>query len=99
MEGGVINYLKIKGTEYRQLDTCKCLNTLKILYCARKKFLKKIKCCPVRFVNKLFVFLNRGGLGGGIPEFYLKFWWPLFLAMKFTFLAVQDSSIGDIVTH
>ena len=29
--------------------------------------------------------LNKGG-GVGIPKLYLKLWWLLFLAMKFTFL-------------
>ena len=28
----------------------------------------------------------RGGGGVGIPKLYMKVWWPLFLAMKFTFL-------------
>ena len=26
-------------------------------------------------------FLNKGG-GSGIPKLYVKFWWPLFLALK-----------------
>ena len=34
----------------------------------------------------LIFFLNRGvgrGKGTGIPKLYVKFWWSLFLAMKF----------------
>ena len=27
-------------------------------------------------------FLNTGGGGSRIPELYVKFWWPLFLALK-----------------
>ena len=29
--------------------------------------------------------LNKGG-GVGIAKLFVKFWWPFFLAMKFTFL-------------
>ena len=28
--------------------------------------------------------------GGGIPKLYVKFWWPLFLVTKFTFLFQKD---------
>ena len=31
--------------------------------------------------------------GGGIPKLYVKFWWPLFLAMKFTFLFLNLAKI------
>ena len=37
-------------------------------------------------------FLNKGG-GSGIPKLYVKFWWPLFLAMKFTFLFLNLAKI------
>ena len=57
----------------------------------------------VSFFKKYF--LNKEG-GSSIPKLYVKFWWPLFLAFKtqlfltkVTFLAVLDSSIGDLVTH
>ena len=29
----------------------------------------------------------------GIPKLYVKFWWPLFLAMKFTFLFLNLAKI------
>ena len=34
-------------------------------------------------------------MGGrvGIPKLYVKFWWPLFLAMKFTFLFLNLAKI------
>ena len=38
-------------------------------------------------VKKTALFLSGGfpkGGGGDIPKLYVKFWWPLFLAMKFT---------------
>ena len=35
----------------------------------------------------------KGGRGFGIPKFYVKFWWPLFLAMKFTFLFLNLAKI------
>ena len=36
-------------------------------------------------------FLNKGGGGVvGIPKLYVKFWWPLFLVMKFTFLFLNE---------
>ena len=34
-----------------------------------------------------------GGGGFGIPKLYVKFWWPLFLAMKFTFLFLNLGKI------
>ena len=43
----------------------------------------------VREALKKICFLGiipkKGGGGVGIPKLYVKFWWPLFLAMKFTF--------------
>ena len=32
---------------------------------------------------------RRGGGVSGIPKLYVKFWWPLFLALKFTFLILD----------
>ena len=32
-------------------------------------------------------FLNKGEGGFGIPKLYVKFWWPLFLAIDFTSLS------------
>ena len=37
----------------------------------------------VSFFKKYF--LNKEG-GSSIPKLYVKFWWPLFLAIKFKFL-------------
>ena len=34
---------------------------------------------------------GRGGVG--IPKLYVKFWWPLFLALKFTFLFLNLAKI------
>ena len=31
--------------------------------------------------------------GGGILKLYVKFWWPLFLAMKFTYLFLNLTKI------
>ena len=31
--------------------------------------------------------------GFGIPKLFVKFWWPLFLAMKFTFLFLNLAKI------
>ena len=39
--------------------------------------------------SKIIVFLGlfpKYGGGVSIPKLHVKFWWPLFLAMKFTFL-------------
>ena len=46
------------------------------------------KCYWVRSVY----FLKKKG-GAGIPKLYVKFWWPLFLAMKFTFLFLNLAKI------
>ena len=35
---------------------------------------------------------KKGG-GVGIPKLYVKFWWPLFLAMRFTFLFLNLAKI------
>ena len=35
----------------------------------------------------------REARGGGIPKLYVKFWWSLFLAMKFTFLFLNLAKI------
>ena len=32
-------------------------------------------------------------MGVGIPKLYVKFWWPLFLAIKFTFLFLNLAKI------
>ena len=40
-----------------------------------------------------------GGQGGGIHKFYMKFWWPLFLAMKFTFLFLNLAKIHIIIYY
>ena len=32
-------------------------------------------------------------MGIGIPKLYIKFWWQLFLAMKFTFLFLNLAKI------
>ena len=36
-------------------------------------------------------FLNKGGVG--IPKLYVKFWWPLLLALKFTLLFLNLAKI------
>ena len=33
----------------------------------------------------------------GIPKLYVKFWWPSFLAMKFTFLFLDLAQIHNFV--
>ena len=49
----------------------------------------RVDVCLIReAVQKLFfrnIFFIRGG-GVSIPKLYMEFWWPLFLAKKFTFL-------------
>ena len=35
--------------------------------------------------------------GFGIPKLYAKLWWPLFLAMKFTFLFLNLAKIHIII--
>ena len=35
----------------------------------------------------------RGGRGFGIPNFFVKFWWPLFFAIKYTFLFLNVAKI------
>ena len=40
----------------------------------------------------LGTFPKQGG-GVSIPKLYVKFWWPLFLAMKFTFLLLNLAKI------
>ena len=32
-------------------------------------------------------------MGVGIPKLYVTFWWPLFLALKFTFLFLNVAKI------
>ena len=39
--------------------------------------------------------IRRGGFG--IPKLYVKFWWPLFLAMKFTFLFLNSAKIQIVI--
>ena len=36
---------------------------------------------------------NKWRGGYGIPKIYVKFWWPLFLALKFTFLFLNLAKI------
>ena len=36
--------------------------------------------------------MKKGG-GYGVPKLYVKFWWPLFLALKFTFLFLKLAEI------
>ena len=40
----------------------------------------------------LGIVLNKGG-GSGIPKPYVKFWWSLFLAKRFTFLFLNLAKI------
>ena len=41
-------------------------------------------------------FLNKGG-GFGNPKLFVKFWWPLFLALNFTFLFLNLAKIQLLI--
>ena len=43
--------------------------------------------------NSVFYRNNSKGQGVGIPTLYVKFWWPLFLALKFMFLFLNLAEI------
>ena len=56
--------------------------------------MEEIDGCSNFFFQEYF--LNEGE-GFGIPRLYVKFWWPLFLTMKFTFLFLNLAKIHSFI--